>query len=249
MNQRSPMVRGSKSLRRGVKVPPYVVPTRRGSATMTPFMVPTRWLKFLFAIFLLPVCAILTQTFFTVFARNDHATFVGRTGILVFFVRCGALVDRVYRAAATDLALRVWSRAHARSLDLVNGRPRQSFPRRTGRGPRRHQPHQLLDRARAIFLPPLQHPRDRDLWCAQRFLQRPALRPIALRGHWRDLGVPPYLHLLDDPEEPDRPARPRDVFFGGCDLPHESRIAQCDADRGVTAHHVCEFRCGPGEES
>src|SRR5438105_14318 len=69
MNRRSSMVRGSKPLRRGVKVPPYVVPTRRGSATMTPFMVPTRWVKSIFAIFLLPVCAILTQTFFTVFAR------------------------------------------------------------------------------------------------------------------------------------------------------------------------------------
>jgi len=36
---------------------------------MTPFMVPTRWVKFVVAIFLLPVCAILTQTFFTAFAR------------------------------------------------------------------------------------------------------------------------------------------------------------------------------------
>lgn len=40
---------------------------------MTPFMVPTRWVKFIFAIFLLPVCAILTQTFFTVFARATIA--------------------------------------------------------------------------------------------------------------------------------------------------------------------------------
>src|ERR1700726_118697 len=69
MNRRSQMARGSKSLRRGVKVPPYVVPTRRGSATMTPLMVPTRWVKFVIAIFLLPLCAILTQTFFTVFTR------------------------------------------------------------------------------------------------------------------------------------------------------------------------------------
>ena len=30
---------------------------------------PTRWVKFTFAIFLLPICAILTQTFFTAFAR------------------------------------------------------------------------------------------------------------------------------------------------------------------------------------
>jgi len=31
--------------------------------------VPTRWVKFIFAIFLLPICAILTETFFTAFAR------------------------------------------------------------------------------------------------------------------------------------------------------------------------------------
>ncbi len=32
-------------------------------------MVPTRWVKFVIGIFLLPLCAVLTQTFFTVFAR------------------------------------------------------------------------------------------------------------------------------------------------------------------------------------
>ena len=32
-------------------------------------MVPTRWVKFLVALFLLPVCAVLTQAFFTVFTR------------------------------------------------------------------------------------------------------------------------------------------------------------------------------------
>ena len=36
-------------------------------------MIPTRWLKFVVAVFLLPVCAILTQTFFTVFARATVA--------------------------------------------------------------------------------------------------------------------------------------------------------------------------------
>ena len=30
---------------------------------------PTRWVKFVFAIFLLPICGVLTQTFFTAFAR------------------------------------------------------------------------------------------------------------------------------------------------------------------------------------
>lgn len=32
-------------------------------------MVPTRWVKFIIALFLIPICAILSQTFFTVFAR------------------------------------------------------------------------------------------------------------------------------------------------------------------------------------
>ena len=32
-------------------------------------MIPTRWVKFVVALFLLPFCAILTQTFFTVFTR------------------------------------------------------------------------------------------------------------------------------------------------------------------------------------
>src|SRR5256885_3988763 len=68
MSRRSGMMRSRRPSSR-VKVPPYVVPTRRGSATMTSLMVPTRWVKFIFAIFLLPICAILTQTFFTVFAR------------------------------------------------------------------------------------------------------------------------------------------------------------------------------------
>jgi len=51
-----------------VKIAPYVVPTRmphRQSART----VPTRWVKFVFAIFLLPFCIILSQTFFTGFAR------------------------------------------------------------------------------------------------------------------------------------------------------------------------------------
>lgn len=36
-------------------------------------MVPTRWVKFVVALFLLPLCAIVTQTFFTAFARATFA--------------------------------------------------------------------------------------------------------------------------------------------------------------------------------
>src|SRR3954452_15949369 len=54
---------------RRVKVVPYVVPTTRTRPSFDPMMVPTRWVKFVVAIFLVPWCAILSQTFFTAFAR------------------------------------------------------------------------------------------------------------------------------------------------------------------------------------
>jgi hypothetical protein len=53
-----------------VKIVRYVVPaTRRASDHSMPLTVPTRWVKNIIALFLLPWCAILTQTFFTAFTR------------------------------------------------------------------------------------------------------------------------------------------------------------------------------------
>lgn len=68
MDRRSTRHRGRRSHGR-VKIVPYVVPTPRSRPAVDPIMVPTRWVKSVFAVFLLPLCAILTQTFFTVFAR------------------------------------------------------------------------------------------------------------------------------------------------------------------------------------
>ncbi|MFZ1221566.1 MAG: hypothetical protein WAO00_19930 [Chthoniobacterales bacterium] len=51
---------------RRVRVAAPMVRRQTGSDAWT---IPTRWLKFVIAIFLLPLCAILTQTFFTVFTR------------------------------------------------------------------------------------------------------------------------------------------------------------------------------------
>ncbi len=51
------------------KILPYVVPSRDTLTSAQPLTVPTRWVKFVVALFLLPVCAVLTQTFFTVFTR------------------------------------------------------------------------------------------------------------------------------------------------------------------------------------
>jgi hypothetical protein len=52
-----------------VKVAPYIVPTRRSQPDYNALMVPTRWVKMVVGVMLLPLAAILTQAFFTVFTR------------------------------------------------------------------------------------------------------------------------------------------------------------------------------------
>ena len=76
---------------RRVKVVPYVVPTTRSRPTFDPLMVPTRWVKFVVALFLVPLAAILSQTFFTAFAR---ATVIQRlwTGEEFWFFSLGAVL-------------------------------------------------------------------------------------------------------------------------------------------------------------
>ena len=63
--------RGTRNSKRGSKVVRSVARARSRSfvAAPEPLTVPTRWVKFVFAIFLLPICVVLTQTFFTAFAR------------------------------------------------------------------------------------------------------------------------------------------------------------------------------------
>lgn len=56
-----------------MRVAPYVVPRLRPRHSFESLTVPTRWVKFVVAIFLLPVSAALTQTFFTAFARATLA--------------------------------------------------------------------------------------------------------------------------------------------------------------------------------
>ena len=58
-----------KPAKRDVKVSPHVVPMRGTLPAAAPLMVPTKWVKFIVALFLLPICGILSQTFFTSFAR------------------------------------------------------------------------------------------------------------------------------------------------------------------------------------
>ena len=49
------------------------VATTRRVAGWEPLTVPTRWVKFIIGLFLLPVCVVLTQTFFTAFTRATVA--------------------------------------------------------------------------------------------------------------------------------------------------------------------------------
>lgn len=66
---RSKKARDTRSPKRGQKIVRSVAQTRRIVPALEPLTVPTRWVKFVFAVFLLPICAIVTQTFFTSFAR------------------------------------------------------------------------------------------------------------------------------------------------------------------------------------
>jgi hypothetical protein len=69
--RRSKKNRGTRNSKRGRKVVrSFARATPRSFiAASEPLTVPTKWVKFIFAIFLLPICGVLTQTFFTVFAR------------------------------------------------------------------------------------------------------------------------------------------------------------------------------------
>jgi hypothetical protein len=62
-----------RPVKRGVSVAaPQTIPRRRPFRA-SPLTVPTKWVKFVVALFLLPACAILSQTFFTAFARATVA--------------------------------------------------------------------------------------------------------------------------------------------------------------------------------
>ncbi len=91
--RRSKKSRGTRNSKRGRKVVRSVARAtlRTSVAVSEPLTVPTKWVKFVFAIFLLPVCGVLTQTFFTAFAR---ATVTQRlwTGEEFWFFSLGAVL-------------------------------------------------------------------------------------------------------------------------------------------------------------
>src|SRR5439155_19948408 len=68
-NRRSTTNRGTRKRDRGRKIVRNVARATRSIAAPDPLPVPTRRVKFVRAIFLVPLSAFLSQTFFTVFAR------------------------------------------------------------------------------------------------------------------------------------------------------------------------------------
>src|ERR1700730_9263110 len=228
---------------RGVKVVPYVVPTTRSRPAFDPVTVPTRWVKNVIAVFLLPACAILSQTFFTAFARATVAQRLWAGAEFWFFSLGVVLWLIAFFGLPRAIRDFVPSRTTLSSSGLcgAEGSAAHPVPREPRRRTHRNEPHEFFHRARALFFSALQHSRPRRLRIAQSFLQRATLRAIALRRRWRDLVVSFHVHLLDDSEESDRPARSRHVLLARRHLPNESGAAQRDADCRVAANHIRQF--------
>jgi hypothetical protein len=91
--RRSRNNRGTRNAKSGRKIVRSVARTRSRSfvAEPEPLTVPTKWVKSIFGVFLLPICGVLTQTFFTAFAR---ATVTQRlwAGEEFWFFSLGALL-------------------------------------------------------------------------------------------------------------------------------------------------------------
>ena len=179
-----------------------------------------------------------TDIFHCVRARYCDAAVVGGRRILVLLVRRGAVANSFFRSATANLDLRVRARAYARALGMVDGWSREPVPRWSRRRTRRNQQSQLLDRAGTVFLPDLQHSSDRDLRRAKPFSKHAAVWTASLRRDRRHMGVPFHVHLLDDPQEPDRPHRSGHIFFARRHLSDESAVAQRHAYSRVPTNHL-----------
>ena len=176
-------------------------------------MVPTRWVKFIVALFLLPICAVLSQTFFTVFAR---ATVTQRlwAGEEFWFFSLGAVLWLIaFFGLPRPMLLYVFGHelTHALWVWLMGGRVSRFRVGREGG-------HIITDQNNFwIALAPYFFPlysicRHRGLRLAQYLFQHAAVRPTALRVDRRHLGIPFHIYLLDDSEEPDGPDRSRHIF-------------------------------------
>ena len=203
---------------------------------------PTRWVKFIVAIFLCPICAILTQTFFTAFAR---ATVTQRlwAGEEFWFFSLGVVLWLIaFFGLPRPVLVYVFGHelTHALWVWLMGGRVSQFRVGRDGG-------HIVTNEKNFwIALAPYFFPLYSMLAIAvygslSLVLNVAAIRPAALRRHRRHLGVSSHLHLLDDSEEPDGSERSRHIFFARLHLSDESDAAQRDAGSRLAADHFRRF--------
>jgi hypothetical protein len=117
-----------------VKIVPYVVPTTRSRPDPNPMMVPTRWVKFIFAIFLVPIAAIVSQTFFTAFARATLTQHLWAAQQFWFFALGAVLWFIAFFGLPRPVILYVFGHelTHAVWVWLMGGRVSRFSVRRDG---------------------------------------------------------------------------------------------------------------------
>jgi hypothetical protein len=183
------------------------VPTTRSRPAYDPMTVPTRWIKNLIAVFLLPTCGILSQTFFTAFARATVAERLWMGEEFWFFSLGVVLWLIAFFGLPRPIVVYVFGHelTHALWVLLMGGRVSRFRVGRDGGHIVTNRTNFFIALA-PYFFPLYSILAIGVLWIAQSFLQRATVRAVALRGRRRDLGVSFHLHLLDDSEESDRSA-------------------------------------------
>ena len=191
---------------------------------------PTRWVKFVFAIFLLPICAILSQTFFTAFARAAVTQRLW-AGEEFWFFSLGAILWLIaFFGLPRPILIYVFGHelTHALWVWLMGGHVSRFRVSRDGG-------HVVTNKANFwIALAPYFFPLYSILAIAiygalSLFREYAAVRPMALRCDRRDVGVPLHVHVLDDSEKSDRPERSGHVLLACHDLFDEFAAAKPDA--------------------
>lgn len=208
-----------------------------------PLTVPTRWVKNIIAIFLLPWCAIVTQTFFTAFTR---ATIHQRlwAGAEFWFFSLGVILWLIaFLGLPRPVIVYVFGHevTHVLWVWLMGGRV--SKFRVSGDGG-----HIVTNRTNfLIALAPYFFPLYSVLailvyGIASLFVNVAPYGQLLYAVLGITWGVPSYLHLLDDSEKPDGSERSRNVFFARFYLSDESCAFERPACDCIAANHFCQFR-------
>jgi hypothetical protein len=123
-NRKTAGQRRRKSSQRRTRVVPLVLPRTRYRPAPPHLTVPTKWVKFVIALFLLPICGVLSQTFFTAFARATVAQRLWAAEEFWFFALGAVLWLIAFLGLPRPLILYVFGHelTHALWVWLMGGR-------------------------------------------------------------------------------------------------------------------------------